>query len=129
MKDILATVSAAFIVLFATLILKECGWRGAKLVSTAGLVGLFAISASAIGSLTSEITQIGTGFGISDTAALVVKATGISYIFGIAADICRDMGEGGIGSAVELMGRLELALLALPLIKEAIEMGASFIGG
>lgn len=129
MKDMLYILGAAFIFLFATVLLKECGWHGAKAVAVGCVVALFAIAAKSLGEIVSSLWDIGDAYGISDTVSLVVRAVGISYVFGISADICRDMGEGGIGGALDTAGRLELTLLSLPLIREIAEMGVSFIGG
>ena len=129
MSGLIYIPAAAMAALFCAVLLKECGFKGYGLVSTVGIVALFVLTAGKIGELLSEITEIADGFGIGDTATLTVKAVGISYCFGISSDICRNMGENGIASAVDSVGRLELAILSLPLIKQAVEMGVSFING
>lgn len=129
MSSVLYIPAAAMAALFCTVLLKECGFRGFGLVSTVGIIALFVLTVGKIGELLTEIREIADGFGIADTAALAVKAVGISYCFGIASDICRNMGESGIASAVDSIGRLELALLSLPLIKQAVEMGVGLING
>ena len=120
---------AAMAVLFCTVLLKECGWRGYGLVSTVGLVGLFVAASLKIGEIFGEMGRLAEEFGIGQTATVTVKAVGVSYCFGISSDICRNMGEGGIASMVDTAGRVELALLALPLVKVAVEMGVGFLNG
>lgn len=53
---------------------------------------------------------------------ILLKATGICCITGIAADICRDSGEQALASAVELWGRVSLLILALPLIDSLLTL-------
>ena len=52
----------------------------------------------------------------------LLKAVGICYMTGIAADICRDSGEQALASAAELWGRISLVLLTLPMIDSLLAM-------
>ncbi len=52
----------------------------------------------------------------------LLKAVGICYITGIAADICRDSGEQALASAAELWGRISLVLLTLPMIDALLSL-------
>lgn len=47
--------------------------------------------------------------------AILCKALGIAYLTQLGMDICRDCGENAIGTAVEISGRICLAVLTLPL--------------
>ena len=49
---------------------------------------------------------------------ILLKSVGISLVVSTAADICRDCGENAIASKVELLGKCEILLLSLPLLKE-----------
>lgn len=51
---------------------------------------------------------------------LIFKALGIAYLTNITAQICRDCGENGIAGGVETVGKIELLLLALPLLSEVL---------
>lgn len=52
----------------------------------------------------------------------LLKAVGICYMTGIAADICRDSGEQALASAAELWGRISLVLLTLPMIDSLLAL-------
>lgn len=52
----------------------------------------------------------------------LIKAVGICYMTGIAADICRDSGEHALASAAEIWGRIALLLLALPMIDSLLSL-------
>ena len=49
---------------------------------------------------------------------LLLKSVGISLVVSTASDICRDCGENAIAAKVELLGKCEILLLSLPLLKE-----------
>ena len=57
--------------------------------------------------------------------APVVKTVGIGIITRIAADICKDAGQGAIASTVELAGTVAALYIALPLMQTVFRM----IGG
>jgi stage III sporulation protein AD len=44
------------------------------------------------------------------------------------AELCRDAGEGALASRLELAGRAEILLLALPLIRELTALAAGMLG-
>ena len=52
----------------------------------------------------------------------LLKAVGICYMTGIAADICRDSGEQALASVAELWGRISLLLLTLPMIDSLLSL-------
>lgn len=49
---------------------------------------------------------------------VLLKSVGISLVVSTASDICRDCGETAIAAKVELLGKCEILLLSLPLLKE-----------
>ena len=64
---------------------------------------------------------------LSEYAATLLKALGVALAVEISADVCKDAGEGGLASKLEMIGRAELLLLALPLIGELIERARSLL--
>ncbi len=58
--------------------------------------------------------------GLSSYAAFLIKALGIAVLTQCCSDICRDAGEGGVATGVELAGKVEILLLCLPLIGEIL---------
>jgi stage III sporulation protein AD len=50
----------------------------------------------------------------------LMKSMGISLLSTTAADLCRDSGEGSIANKLELLGKCEIVLLSLPLLKELL---------
>ena len=58
----------------------------------------------------------------SEYAALLFKALGLAILTQICAEICKESGESGIASAVELVGKIEILLLCIPLINEILTL-------
>lgn len=46
------------------------------------------------------------------------KAVGISFVTATTSDLCRSSNEEAIAAKIELIGKIELLLLSLPLIQE-----------
>ena len=65
----------------------------------------------------SDLTGMG---GISQYATVLMKALGIAVLTQCCSEICRECGENGAASGVELTGKVEILLLCLPLINEIL---------
>ncbi|HET7560349.1 MAG TPA: stage III sporulation protein AD [Limnochordia bacterium] len=52
---------------------------------------------------------------------VVLKAMGIAYLSAFGAALCRDAGEGSIAQLIELVGKLLILLLALPVVAGILE--------
>lgn len=86
----------------------------------AGAVLLIGAVASAKGVI-DAVKSFASSYGIgSDIVALVIKTIGLTYIVQVAAQICRDMGEGALAVKTELAGKLMLLMLALPFVSELL---------
>ena len=53
---------------------------------------------------------------------VVVKVLGIDYITDFAAQVCRDAGENGIASKVEMAGKVLIFYVSLPVFTSLIKM-------
>ena len=59
--------------------------------------------------------------------SVLIKSLGICYITQISVDICKENGSGSIASQIEIVGKLIILLLAVPLYGEFIEMIYNFL--
>lgn len=57
----------------------------------------------------------------------VLRAVGVALIAELAATLCRDMGESTVADGVLLFGRMEILLLALPMIDELLQMAGELL--
>ena len=129
MSAVLRTLALSGIALFCTVLLRECGFKGYKLLGALGVIGIIGLAVSGLGESLLSLLGYAQGFGIDGVIGIAIKAIGIGYAFGIASDICKEMGEAGIGSALELAGRVELLALSVPVIKELLELAVGLIDG
>lgn len=51
----------------------------------------------------------------------VLKVIGLAYLAGFTAQICRDAGEGAIATKVELVGKVAILLVGLPVVWAVLE--------
>lgn len=58
---------------------------------------------------------------------LMLKALGICYLTQLAADICRDSGEGTLAVQAELAGKTALLLISLPLFEKTAQLALELI--
>ena len=94
-------------------------WTPLLRVGIAVLFGISALSAAA--PLVRYLEELLELNGLTDYATVLLKALGIAVLTQSCADICRECGESAAASGVELAGRVELLLLALPLMGELLE--------
>lgn len=60
-----------------------------------------------------------------DYLSILLKALGICFLTQLAADTCKDAGEGAIASKVEMAGKVLVLLLSLPLFEEILSIAGS----
>ncbi len=113
----------------ATLFMRRFMPEYALLVSAvSGCVILVFLLVSSSG-LISDIEEIFVQSGLeSSVLKLVLKALGVCYLTGFAADLCRDFGQTSLSSKVELAGKLSVLVLTLPLIKEILKTAVELVG-
>lgn len=86
-----------------------------------GLAVLFAGTVIAMSApLVSYIGTLTENAGVSGYAEFLLKALGIAVLTQCCAELCRESGENGVAMGVELAGKAEILLLALPLIGEIL---------
>ena len=61
-----------------------------------------------------------SGAGLASEVVLVGKVLGVGYLTEIGADLCRDLGAPTLAARLEFLGRMEILLLCLPVLKELL---------
>ena len=95
-------------------------WTGVLFMSGAGLLLLQPVVAF--------VGELAAHSGMSDMASLLLRGLGIAMLCQLCADFCRQSGEGGIATGVEMAGRAQLLLLALPKLQELLAVGRELMG-
>ena len=108
-------------------LLKDLGWRGAAVFSAFSLVALLSLCAEGILKLSGVISDFASQSALSVGAAGVLKIAGVGFLMGATADVCRELGEGGIARGVILAGRLEILCIALPFLQKIVAIGMELL--
>ncbi len=58
----------------------------------------------------------------------MLKALGITYLTFICSSVCRDCGESSVAAGVESVGKAELILLSLPLLRDILGVMEELLG-
>lgn len=119
--------SAAVLLLSLALILRETGWRGARLFSVLGVLLILTYSLGRIGEGVDGLLGAVSALGATEAVRFALLVLGSGYLFGTVSDLCREAGESGLGEAVELAGRAELILLSLPKLGEILKIAAELV--
>ena len=127
MTGALRAVGVCIIGAVLAFLLREIGFKGARLVSAAVIIGAVSFAVIGIGKITEGIGLSGFGADFEEAALLILKIVGIGYLFGVSSDFCREMGEGGIASALLAVGRVEILLQILPTVAKIIGLGIEYM--
>lgn len=121
----------AILGLTALLVIKQ--WKSdllplVRLALTIGL-GIAALQLSA--PLVTYLRSIMAISALAPYVEILFKALAIAWLTQYAAQICRECGESGAANGVELVGKVEILLLSLPLVGEILGMAERLldIGG
>ncbi len=69
----------------------------------------------------SEKSYLNTYFGI------LIKAVGISFLTYVLSSVCRDCGETSIAGYAEFAGKVEILIIAIPLIEDILEIAEELV--
>lgn len=125
MSEWMRVIAYALLTVFLGVILKEVGFRGTRLVVLVGTVAILAVTVLSVGRIFSALPEVSEDN--KEYVVAMLKIVGVGYAFGICSDVCCEMGEVTLSSAVSLFGRAEIIAISLPFIKRIIERGIELI--
>lgn len=118
----------AFVALAAIVLLKQIKPEFALLLKFAVLFLLGFLVFSEVSDAVSEIFSFGERVSIdSEMLKILLKALGLCLVAQIASDVCKDCGESALSTSVELVGKLSIVLMALPVATQLIEISLGWI--
>ena len=109
-------------------LLDTLGFKSKKLFSVLAFVLLVGSIATPISEIFSDLIAFSDASGIGDAARAATKAVGLGYLFGFASEICQTLGESTLASAVTVVGRIEIFLVAYPFFEGIMKLGAELLG-
>ena len=119
--DVVKVCSLALICTIAAVVLQRAKPEYGVLVKLAAAVAFGTAAIALAGKVYGYISGISAYLPGTEYISVLLKALGVAFLTHVCAGICRDCGEGGIASGVELVGKLEILILCFPLISEVFE--------
>ena len=118
----------AFVALAAIVLLKQIKPEFALLLKFVTILLLGFLAFSEVSDAVSEIFSFGERVSIdSEMLKILLKALGLCLVAQIASDVCKDCGESALSTSVELVGKLSIVLMALPVAAQLIEISLGWI--
>ncbi len=119
----------ALIALITVLILREQKSEIASFVGLTAAVVLFGAAASEFLPAFSLLSEQLRGSAFERHVSVLTKALGVTLAVQFTAELCRDAKEDGIAAKLELVGKAELLLLAVPLMQELTALAGEILAG
>lgn len=109
-------------------LLSELKWHGAPLIALLCFIGILSAARTHLTELGGVAAALAQRTEILDSVSAILRIIGVGYLAGISSDVCAELGVGRIGSAVSLIGRLEMIAIAAPFFLRILDMGTELIG-
>ena len=124
----LKIVGSALLLTVTAFLLRRFGWGGAPVFAVICTVLLIGSAAGSLTNIFSAVTDSAKTASVSEPLSSAMKTLGAGYLFGISADVCRELGEAGIAKGLEIVGRVEIIAIVIPYFEKIIELGIELIG-
>lgn len=120
--NIVQIVSIALVATMIILVLKQYKPEYALFVSILGGVILFAFALSKVSSIITLLENLTNHIGIDQKFfSILLKITGIAYLTEFAIHVCKDAGESAIASKLEVVGKILIVSMSIPIISTLLE--------
>ena len=121
-ETVLRFSGIALIGVFVSLLLKD-RYRAQGTVAIILAVVLISLESieKGVGTAVSTVITFADGTVLSEYVIVLQKALGIGYVTTITATICRDANESSLALAMEFAGKVQILLIALPLVSSLLE--------
>ena len=119
---VLKICGVAIVVLFLIIAMREAKSALVPAVKIASVVAFGAFVILTYLPLYKEMEKMMSGTPLARFLPILFRALGVAVLTQISADVCREGGEGGLAFCVETIGKMEILVIALPLVKELSSM-------
>ncbi len=110
----------AMLCVAVTAILKQLRPDMVAFVRIGCTVAICTLALGVVSPMLAYVRSLFTGTSFGEIGSILLKALGVALLAQICADICRDCGENSAASGVELVAKLEILLLCLPMLEKVI---------
>ncbi len=100
----------------------------ATYISIAACIIILFIGTSKLASIIEGITKIQSYININPTyLSILLKIVGITYIAEFASALCKDAGHGAVSSQIELVGKLTILAISMPILLALLDLINDFL--
>ncbi len=118
----LKIIAFALISLFMVLLFKDKRSDLVVLILLVSGISIFIFVFSELKGIISFLQELSETAGINIVyLELVIKILGIAYISSFCSEICKDAGAGSLASKVELVGKIFILILSLPILRAVLD--------
>ena len=123
MEIVIKGAAVGTVAALCALLIKKSNQEMGLAVAIAAAAVICIAAAELFGDIFDVIHYAISRTGLSSAVFMpIVKCVGIAIVVNISASLCKDAGQAGIASAVDLLGAAAAVFTALPLIKSLLEM-------
>ncbi|MBE6564024.1 MAG: stage III sporulation protein AD [Ruminococcaceae bacterium] len=116
--ELLKLCGGALIAVTLSLMIRKGNEEFARASSLLCSLLLLSAALTALMPVLTYLREQSEGAAFSDYARILFKCLGVSLLVQTCADLCRDSGESALAGRLETVGKAEILLLALPMVKE-----------
>ena len=126
--DVVKIIGIALIGCIAALLIKTYFPGLSVLLSILTGAVILLIAFEAVKPVLTMVNDLFSATGLTaDYGKTVVKALGVCLLAGFAADSCRDAGEKALANKVELVCKIAVTAMALPMFEELLGIAKELI--
>lgn len=123
MEQVIRVAAVCLVTAILAVLLKKNGAELAILLSIAAIVVVSLLLNSTIGQIVDFIRGVIRAADLlPELFAPLVKVAAIALVSRVGGDLCRDAGEGALGSVLEMAGSFGAVLVSLPLFSAVWDM-------
>jgi stage III sporulation protein AD len=119
-------ITAAMMALY----MKSVKSEYSTIISIGAGILIFGYALICLEKIIGSIETLGSYLSISSVyIRILLRITGVAYICDFASCICKDAGYQAIASQIELLGRLSIVVMSLPVLQTLLTTINGFVGG
>lgn len=121
------TAGVALLAALVILLLREARSSVALSAKMAATLFFFCAALPLYVLILGRVEAIFAESGAADYATPLLRAAGVALICEITAAVCRDLGENGVAGGVQMLGKLEILVLCLPMVDDVLEIAKELL--
>ena len=127
MSDTLKICGIAIICAVVCILIKN--YQSGFLIPTriSGTIILYSAAIVFLSPLVKYMLGIMDGVISAQHIELIIKSMSIAYITQATSEICKECGENSLAMGVDTIGKMEILILAIPLIESLIRMAGELV--